>query len=123
MIDLIRDRGGYTLFLLDEYRTSKICSKCKGEVEYNFMSRKDQRPWKNGNTQKVWGLTRCKAYKTCGKIHGRDVNAVINMYNIVCHMRDHNTTDHPDPFRRILTHDDDDPVATGTTISKRRRYH
>jgi len=71
-------KAGYEVFLKDEFRTSKLCHECHAENENSFVSRKDPRPWKAGQTQKVWGLLRCKNVSCC-KIHNRDLNSASNI--------------------------------------------
>jgi len=73
-------KTGFKVYLLDEFRTSKICHKCHGENQYNFTNRKDKRPWKKEKLQKVWGLSRCTS--GCGRIHQRDFNSVSNILSI-----------------------------------------
>ena len=73
----------YTVLLVNESCTSKQCWRCKdkeADNEYNFKERVDPRPWKQGMSQKVWGLSRCTK---CGVIHNRDMNAVKNIRQIV----------------------------------------
>jgi hypothetical protein len=74
-------RAGYSVYLIDEYNTSKKCNECCGECEI-FMDReiKDKR----GNKQivKCWGLVRCKNGK-CNMIHNRDKNSTLNMSKII----------------------------------------
>ena len=69
-------KKGYTVYLKDEYRTSMICEKCKKGENDQFQKRKDPRPWKQGKTQRVWGLVRCK---TCSTVHQRDFNSASNI--------------------------------------------
>lgn len=73
-------KRGYQVYLVDEYRTSITCNKCKSENEYNFLKRPDPRPWKSEN-QKVWGLARC-TNDLCRAVHNRDVNASCNLHEI-----------------------------------------
>jgi len=125
--NLFRKRG-YQVYLVDEYRTSITCNKCKCENEYNFLSRKDPRPWKD-KQQKIWGLSRC-TNDQCRTIHNRDVNAACNIHEIAsshvfqqalptCFVR---TTNHtrissgPKTVRmRIMT--SDSVVSSKTTLS------
>ena len=90
---------GYPVYLINEFRTSKLCCKCHCEVE-TFH----KRTLKNGTEVKVWGLVRCTNPKcrpntvpkspTSPKnpnnpkpygpsIFNRDDNAVLNMHYIV----------------------------------------
>ena len=90
---------GYKVYLKDEFRTSKICSKCHSSEgnEYSYAKRKDPRPWKKNCIQSVWGLSRCKNVD-CGKIHNRDMNSVSNMYFLSQKMI--NNQDIPEVFKR-----------------------
>ena len=75
----------YNTYLINEFRTSKICSCCNGELE-KFMVRKSHKPKlkKENKEETVHGLLRCQSIKQkCEKIHNRDKNAVQNMLNIV----------------------------------------
>ena len=77
-------QNGYEVFLVDEFRTSKMCSRCmEGECE-KFMKRKNPRPYRDEMIL-VHGLLRCK--NECGYEHqpsywNRDCNASINIYRI-----------------------------------------
>ena len=85
--------SGYNVYLINEFRTSKLCSNCHCEVE-NFLKRKSQRP-KDGNKDiLIWGIVRCTNLKCkqipvqnkkvfVGSIFNRDMNAVLNMMYIV----------------------------------------
>jgi hypothetical protein len=70
----------YDVFLIDEFRTSKLCNCCKSVCE-TFMKRRSPKPKHKGKEKLVWGLLRCKN-ENCNKLHNRDKNAAINMYNI-----------------------------------------
>jgi len=74
-------KAGYTVYMINEYRTSKLCHECNGETE-NFLERESKKPKSKGKKLLVWGLTRCKNLK-CKLIHNRDVNACKNMQKIV----------------------------------------
>ena len=83
---------GYNLFLINEFRTSKLCNRCHVDVE-NFHWIQSKRAWNEGADVMVWGLVRCKNDKcrlvTPDKtsfsysIHNRDQNAARNMLCIV----------------------------------------
>ena len=60
-------KRGYKVFLIDEHKTSKICSHCHNYVE-NLKVPKRSKP--------LWKLVRCNS---CGTIHNRDHNAPKNM--------------------------------------------
>ena len=77
--------AGYNTFLVNEFRTSKLCNCCNGELEY-FLERPSQKPKlkKENKTEICHGLLRCQSVKHKSKIfHNRDKNAVQNMLNIV----------------------------------------
>ena len=70
--------AGYKTYLINEFRTSKLCNNCHNELEM-FL----EKPYKNG-TKLCHGLLRCQSIKPqCEIIHNRDKNAVQNMLNIV----------------------------------------
>lgn len=73
---------GYKPYKVNEYCTSKKCSRCENDVE-TFL-RREMKNKKTGKKKiiKVWGLVRCKA-KTCKLIFNRDTNACLNMLKIV----------------------------------------
>lgn len=77
--------AGYETYLINEFRTSKKCNCCLGDLE-PFMIRKSNKPRdikKNKNIT-VHGLLRHEDVKQkCELIHNRDKNAVQNMLNIV----------------------------------------
>ena len=74
-------KKGYEVYLVDECRTSLTCCKCKHENEYNWQTRKDPRPWMQGKSQKVWGLSRCQNSQ-CRIVHNRDNNSSDNILEI-----------------------------------------
>jgi hypothetical protein len=73
----------YEVYLINEFRTSKLCNKCCSENE-QFIKRKSQRPKDiiKNKIISVWGCLRCKNVN-CKLIHNRDKNATLNMYKIV----------------------------------------
>lgn len=77
--------AGFKVYLINEFRTSKTCNGCHGELE-KFMKRKSNKP-KDIKKQKeviVNGLLRCTNVKQkCELIHNRDKNAVQNMLFIL----------------------------------------
>ena len=79
-------QNNYEIYLINEFRTSKLCNNCCGECE-NFLKRESHNPkHKNKETGKrkiieVWGLVRCTNEK-CKLIHNRDKNSALNMYKI-----------------------------------------
>ncbi len=75
--------AGYKTFLINEFRTSKICNCCHNELE-KFMMKPSKKPKNKGKFELCNGLLRCQSVKPkCEVIHNRDKNAVINMLNIV----------------------------------------
>jgi transposase len=75
---LFRD-AGYSVFLIDEYGTSKRCSACHqhGILE-KFMEVENPRPWRSGKIL-CHGLLKCQQ---CKRIWNRDVNAATNIWRI-----------------------------------------
>jgi hypothetical protein len=73
--------AGYTVYLLDEFRTSKLCCCCHQNNEGGIFTRSDPRPWMSGKTQNVWGLLRC-TNGNCRRVHNRDFNSSFNMWSI-----------------------------------------
>jgi transposase len=76
---IFRDNG-YKLYLVDEFRTSCMCSICKEETGRcdKFQIRKNPKPYKSGNIL-VHGLLTCKK---CSGVWNRDVNSATNIYRI-----------------------------------------
>ena len=71
--------NGYKVYLVDEYRTSCMCSKCcEGKCE-KFITREDPKPYKKGNII-VHGALICKK---CNAVWNRDVNGATNIFRIV----------------------------------------
>jgi hypothetical protein len=93
---------GYTTFLVNEFRTSKLCNCCNEELEY-FLERPSKKPKliKEGKTEIYHGLLRCQSIKHKSEIfHNRDKNVVQNMLNIVKSVL--NTGKRPDIFCREI---------------------
>ena len=67
IIKIFKKRG-YECYMIDEYKTSKLCSHCHKPTSNLVV-----------NEKKLWKLIKCK---TCGSIHNRDHNATKNMMNI-----------------------------------------
>lgn len=75
--------AGYKTFLINEYKTSKICNGCHNELN-KFMMKPSKKPKNKGKLELCNGLLRCESVKPkCEIIHNRDKNAVVNMLNIV----------------------------------------
>ena len=85
--------AGYKTYLVNEFRTSKLCNCCHQEIE-PFLERKSHKPKdiKNGKNITVHGLLHHSGVKpSCEIIHNRDKNAVQNMLYIVEHIKRHKT--------------------------------
>ena len=94
--------AGYKTFLVNEFRTSKLCNGCHNDLEH-FLERPSQKPkYKKENKKEIChGLLRCQSVKhNCEIIHNRDKNAVQNMLNIVSSVL--NTGKRPDAFCRAI---------------------
>ena len=77
--DIFR-QNNYKTYLVDEFRTSCMCSICKTEIGRceKFQIRKNPKPYKSGNIL-VHGLLTCKK---CLGVWNRDVNSATNIYRI-----------------------------------------
>ena len=76
-------KNGYKLYLVDEFRTSLMCSKCKcekGKCE-KIIKRENPKPFRNGKIL-VHGALRCK---NCDAVWNRDVNSATNIFRIAKH--------------------------------------
>jgi transposase len=73
-------QNNYKVYLVDEFRTSCMCSICKEETGRceKFQIRKNPKPYKSGNIL-VHGALRCK---NCEAVWNRDVNSATNIYRI-----------------------------------------
>ncbi len=71
-------KNGYKTYLVDEFRTSCKCSKCKGGSCEKFMVRENPKPFRN-NLRLVHGLISCKS---CSNVWNRDCNGAKNIYKI-----------------------------------------
>jgi hypothetical protein len=73
-------QNNYKVYLVDEFRTSCMCSICKektGRCE-KFQIRENPKPYKSGNIL-CHGLLTCKK---CSGVWNRDVNSATNIYRI-----------------------------------------
>ena len=70
----------YKTYLIDEFRTSCMCSICKTEIGKceKFQIRENPKPYKSGNIL-VHGLISCK---NCFNVWNRDVNGATNICRI-----------------------------------------
>jgi len=73
-------QNNYKTYLVDEFRTSCMCSICKTEIGRceKFQIRKNPKPYKSGNIL-VHGLISCK---NCFNVWNRDVNGATNICRI-----------------------------------------
>jgi hypothetical protein len=68
---------GYSVYLVDEFRTSCRCSACEGECK-TFRECKNPRPYRSGSILRH-GLVKCK---TCSRLWNRDTNDASNIWKI-----------------------------------------
>ena len=81
-------RNGYKVYLVHEYRTSKMCSNCQtvGLEMEKFLEVVNPRPFSRRQfpTELCHGLLRCVSnqvgIRRCGLVCNRDVNAAINIW-------------------------------------------
>ena len=73
-------KHGYGVYLVNEFRTSKLCHKCKCDTE-KFQHEFSKKPKTFGMSLLVHGLIRCKNGK-CGIKWNRDYNASLNILEI-----------------------------------------
>jgi hypothetical protein len=73
-------QNNYKVYLVDEFRTSCMCSICKDETGRcdKFQVRENPKPYKSGNIL-IHGLLTCKK---CSGVWNRDVNSATNIYRI-----------------------------------------
>ncbi len=99
--------AGYKVFLINEFRTSKLCNCCHQELD-KFLTRLSSKPKDKKKNKKVLvnGLLKHTVSNPegelnqllCTIIHNRDKNAVQNMLNIVEHIK--KTGERPKAFTR-----------------------
>lgn len=70
-------KAGYSVYLVDEFRTSCRCSAC-GEECKTFRECENPRPYRKGIILRH-GLVKCK---TCSGLWNRDTNAASNIWKI-----------------------------------------
>ena len=90
-------KNGYEVYLVDEYNTSKLCSKCGGICE-TFKKTENPKPWKKGIMWLIHGLVKCKS---CEQLWNRYENSSNNIYKIS--YNEINGLDRPDIFKRNYT--------------------
>jgi hypothetical protein len=81
--------AGYETYLINEFRTSKLCNECNEELD-KFLIRPSHKPKDIQENKQITvnGLLRHTDVKhKCEIIHNRDKNAVQNMLNIVEHIK------------------------------------
>jgi hypothetical protein len=100
---------------VDEYYTSRVCSKCDGSLRR--MTKRvwdaNRQTWRN---KSLWSVQVCQG---CGMVWNRDRNASINILRIfksVCA-----TGERPAPFRRPRGRTIDDADGTGTAAGAQAR--
>lgn len=92
--------AGYKTYLINEFRTSKLCNCCHNELEM-FLEKPSKKPKKKGKLEICNGLLRCQSVKHNSEVfHNRDKNAVQNMLNIVKSIV--NTGKRPEIFCRTV---------------------
>jgi hypothetical protein len=74
-------KAGYEVYLVNEFRTSKMCCNCMnedGKCE-KFLKINSPRPWKRDEEILCHGLVKCK---TCNTMFNRDLNSCVNIKRI-----------------------------------------
>jgi hypothetical protein len=71
-------KAGFQTYLVDEFRTSCMCSKCEVGICKKTMVRENPKPYRSGNIL-IHGLICCK--NGCG-YWNRDVNGATNIFKI-----------------------------------------
>jgi hypothetical protein len=100
--------AGYKVFLINEFRTSKLCNCCHQELD-KFLIRASNKPKDKKKNKKILvnGLLKhtvsnpegeLNQIPLCKIIHNRDKNAVQNMLYIVEHVK--KTSSRPIAYRR-----------------------
>ena len=75
-------KNKYETYIIDEFRTSKLCNGCENPLS-KFLDVKSKKPKSKNKIYKSHGILRCQSSAKCNVIHNRDKNAVKNMLNIV----------------------------------------
>jgi transposase len=91
---------GYQVYLVDEYRTSKLCADCKNPAAINkkFFNAKYKTKSGKSRSKTLHALVKCK---TCARVWNRDTNSSINIRRIGRSMID--TGERPDYLCRQST--------------------
>jgi hypothetical protein len=100
--------AGYKVFLINEFRTSKLCNCCHKELD-KFLTRASNKPKDKKKNKKVLinGLLKhtvsnpegeLNQIPLCNIIHNRDKNAVQNMLYIIEHIK--KTGSRPEAYTR-----------------------
>ena len=78
-------KAGYSVYLVDEFRTSCRCSACEEHGECKtFRTCENPRPYRSGRILRH-GLIKCK---TCSRLWNRDTNAASNIWKVaMCAIR------------------------------------
>ena len=74
-------KAGYKVYLVNEFRTSRMCCNCKNEngICEKFLKINSPRPWKKTEEILCHGLVKCK---TCNTMFNRDMNSCVNIRKI-----------------------------------------
>lgn len=80
-----------SVVMIDEYNTSKICSKCR-----HRMKNVEERPSFHGHKERIHAVVKCDY---CSTVWNRDVNAARNMRYLFIYMAMHGN-ERPEAFRR-----------------------
>lgn len=88
--------AGYKTYLVNEFRTSKLCNCCNEEIE-KFLGKPSKNPKRKGEIDLCHDILLCQSVKhNCEIYHNRDKNVVQNMLKIVKSI--FNTCKRPDIF-------------------------
>jgi len=76
-------KNKYETYIIDEFRTSKLCNGCENPLS-KWLYVKSNKPNSEGKMYKSNGILRCQSSThLCNVIHNRDKNAVKNMLKLV----------------------------------------
>jgi len=106
-------KAGFQTYLVDEFRTSCMCSKCEIGICKKTMVRKNPKPYRTGNII-VHGLICCK--NGCG-YWNRDVNGATNIYKIAYNAINNKTRPNYLSRSKNLSTGLDEPVKPKFTCS------